>query len=400
LKQLFGAFVCLLILLSQLGAGMAFYEAENEEQTLELSGYMGLGAGLLEYPDNNSMYSEEKGSAWSATFRLLLDADLAEAVHLAANVLQRSHSKLPLRPPFASLLPDDVERSSILTWEQHDSLNSRSELLVDALYLQYSVGRLEMAVGRQPVNLAATFYFTPNDFFAPFAPQTFFRSYKAGVDALRADYRLAELSQVTLLGVLAYDPDPSSSNSWSEDPNWSGSSLLARLSHEMAGFEWAVLVGTVDDQTISGGSLQGELFELVGLRMEGHYANPETTGGSSYYRLATGLEKLYANSFNWRVEYYHNSGSYAAFGTQGSNDAAFGCGYQFSPLLNGSFLALTNLDDDSLLFSGNLLYSLSDESELSLIISLPSGDKPTMVDPGSEFGRQPHTALLEYRLYL
>ena len=168
----------------------------------------------------------------------------------------------------------------------------------------------------------------------------------------------------------------------------------------MAGFEWVALVGTVDDQTIFGGSLQGELFELVGLRMEGHYADPETSGASSYYRLATGLEKLYANSFNWRVEYYHNSAGSAAFGSPGSNYAAFGCGYQFTPLLSGSFLALTNLGDDSRLFSGNLLYSLSDESELSLIISLPSGDKPNMVDLGSEFGRQPLAALLEYRLYI
>ena len=133
--------------------------------------------------------------------------------------------------------------------------------------------------------------------------------------------------------------------------------------------------------------------------MEGHYADPETTG-SSYYKLSTGLEKLYANNFNWRVEYYHNSGASVTFGTQGNNYTALGCGYQFTPLLTGSFLYLINLDDDSLVVSGNLLYSVSDESELSLVISIPSGDEPNMVDPGSEFGRQPVAALLEYRLYL
>ena len=393
-------FLCLASLFCLPGQVGAFYEVEDGGRTLELRGFMGLGAGWFKYPANNIVYAEEDDLAWSANFRLLVDAGLTEKLYLTANVLQSSYSKPPLSPAFASLFPIDVDRSSILTWEQHDSLNSRSELLVDDLHLQYSASRLELAVGRQPVNLAATFYFTPNDFFAPFAPQTFFRSYKPGVDALRADYRLAELSQVTVLGVLSYDPDPGSSNGWSADPDWSGSSLLVRMSHEMAGFEWAVLAGTVDDHTISGGSLQGELFELVGLRMEGHYADPETTGTNSYYKLSTGLEKLYANSFNWRVEYYHNSGGSANFGNQGSNYGAFGCGYQFTPLLIGSFLALTNLGDDSLLFSGNLLYSVSDESELSLIISLPSGDEPNMVDPGSEFGRQPLAVLLEYRLYL
>jgi hypothetical protein len=391
--------LCLVPLFCLPGQVEAFYEVEDGERTLELRGFMGLGAGWLKYPDDNTIYTEEDDLAWSANFRLLVEAGLTEKLHLTANILQSSFSKPPLSPAFASLFPIDVERSNGLTWEQHDSINSRSELVVDDLYLQYSANRLEMAVGRQPVNLAATFYFTPNDFFAPFAPQTFFRSYKPGVDAVRADYRLAELSQITMLGVLSYDPDPGSSNGWSAEPDWSGSSLLTRVSHEMAGFEWAVLAGTVDDHTIFGGSLQGELFDMVGLRMEGHHADPEATG-DSYYKLATGLEKLYANSFNWRIEYYHNSGGSVGIGSQGSNYTAVGCGYQFTPLLLGSFLSLINLSDDSLLFTGNLLYSVSDESELSLIISLPSGDEPTMIDPGSEFGRQPLTVLLEYRLYL
>ena len=390
-----------LVVLSYLaGQVQAFYEVEDQERYLELRGFISLGGGWLEYPKTNTIYTKEDDQPWSGNFRLLLDAEPNDDLHLTVNILQSSYSKPPLSPFFAGLFPSDVERSGVLTWEQHDSASSRSELVVDVLNLQYSASRFELAAGRQPVNLATTFYFTPNDFFAPFAPQTFFRSYKPGVDALRADYRLAELSQLTLLGVLAYDPDPDSSNGWSNDPDWSGSSLLARISHEMIGFEWAAIFGTIDDHTISGGSLQGDLFELVGLRMEGHYADPETSAGSGYYKLATGLEKLYANSFNWRAEYFHYSDGSAGFGNLASNYGAFGCGYQFTPLLTGSFVALFNLVDDSFLLSANLLYSLSDESELSLVISIPDGDEPDMISPGSEFGRQPLTALLEYRLYL
>ncbi|MCA1766390.1 MAG: hypothetical protein LC633_09140 [Desulfobulbaceae bacterium] len=79
--------------------------------------------------------------------------------------------------------------------------------------------------------------------------------------------------------------------------------------------------------------------------------------------------------------------------------AALGFGWEFSPLLTGSLIGLAALDDDSRLLSGNLLYSLSNESELSLIISIPSGDSSGTTTPGSEFGNQPRLALLEYRFY-
>ena len=167
-KQLLSGLICLAALLCLSGSGRAFYEAGSEGSTWELHGFMAFGAGFLDYPADNFLYTEEEELAWSASFRLLADADLAEALHLTANVLQSSYSKQPLSPAFASFFAIDVERSSSLTWEQHDSVNTRSELLVDALNLQYSTGRLDLAVGRQPVNLAATFYFAPNDFFAPF----------------------------------------------------------------------------------------------------------------------------------------------------------------------------------------------------------------------------------------
>jgi hypothetical protein len=53
--------------------------------------------------------------------------------------------------------------------------------------------------------LASTYYFSPNDFFAPFTADTFYREYKAGVDAVRLDINLGTLSQLTLIGALTYD---------------------------------------------------------------------------------------------------------------------------------------------------------------------------------------------------
>ncbi|MEN8135567.1 MAG: hypothetical protein ABFS18_08545 [Thermodesulfobacteriota bacterium] len=403
------AFCGLLLLLTVFcwpGAVQGFYEYQGRNSSLDVSGFVGAGAGQLTYPAASNLYDVRDDQAWSGDLRLLVEADYKDDLRLSGNILQSSRAKAPFTTAVSAFIPLDVERSSLLTWEQHDSRRSRSELLVDDLYLQYQTTRLDFAVGRQPVNLATTFYFVPNDFFAPFAPQTFFRTYKPGVDGLRADFRLAELSQLTMLGVLAYDRDGSAANGWSRKPDCSETSLLIRASREMVGFEWVVLVGTVDDNTISGGSLQGELFNLIGLRAEGHYSAPETAGGHSHFKLAVGLEKLYANNFSWRLEYFQNSTgglgnvSGLPIATDQNRDyGALGLGYELTPLLNGSLLTLIGFDDDSGVLSANLLYSLSDESEMSVICSVPFGDRPGPSSAGSEFGSQPRMVLLEYRHY-
>jgi hypothetical protein len=384
-----------------------FYEKRAGDSYLELRGFMELGAGYVKYPESSSIFIDGEDFPWKADFRLLADSDQGQALHITANVLQSTYSRLPLEPALAALVPFDIRRSSVLTWVQHDTANSHSEMVVDVLQFQYRTSKVDYTVGRQPINLATTFYFAPNDFFAPFAPQTFFRAYKPGVDALRGDLRLAELSQLTLLAVLSYETEETAPNKWEKKPDWQNTSYLGRGTAELAGFEWGVLGGTVNDYTIIGGSLQGDILGQIVLRAEGHYGDPETSSEESFYKLSVGIEKLYANNFNWRLEYFQNSNggpgagaNLVAVAYQGRDYGALGLGFEFTPLLTGGFVALANINDNSQLFSANFLYSLSNESELSLLLSAPSGSEPSSpVDPGSEFGNQPATVLLEFRAY-
>ncbi|MEN8142741.1 MAG: hypothetical protein ABFQ82_03980 [Thermodesulfobacteriota bacterium] len=292
-----------------------FYEQRQDDSALEIRGFLGFGAGYVSYPPFSTIFREGEDLPWTADLRILLDSDHGEDIHLTANILQSTRSKPPFEPAIAGLIPVDVERSSLLTWEQHDTAGSRSEMVVDVLQLQYRTSKIDYTVGRQPVNLATTFYFAPNDFFAPFAPQTFFRTYKPGVDGIRGDILLAELSQLTLLAVLSYDTEPASPDTWQYEPDWRSTSFLGRVTAELAGYEWAFLAGTVNDYTIAGGLLQGDVFGQIVLRGEGHYGDPETSSGESFFKLAVGIEKLYANNFNWRLEYFQNSGG---SGTGGS----------------------------------------------------------------------------------
>jgi hypothetical protein len=78
-------------------------------------------------------------------------------------------------------------------------------------------------------------------FFGSFAPQNFYRVYKPGVDTVRFERQLANLSQLTLAGVLGYDRDPESDSGWSRSPDWDRTSVLGRYVMDAGGFEWGAL---------------------------------------------------------------------------------------------------------------------------------------------------------------
>ena len=76
-----------------------------------------------------------------------------------------------------------------------------------------------------------------------------------------------------------------------------------------------------------------------------------------------------------------------------------GMSYEFTPLFNGDLLLLGNMDDDSSLIALNGLYSLGDESELNISLSIPTGDKPGLTAIQSEYGSSPTSLSIEIRSY-
>lgn len=391
----------------------AFYQRQWGASDVELRGFVDLSGAFSRNPADTVFYPDRTEALWGGSGRFLADARLGAAARTELNVLQTVRAKPSFRLASPGEAAVEVERSALLTWEQHESGNSEAQLDVDVLTVGWSCRRLDLTLGRQPVNLATTFYFSPNDFFAPFSAQTFFRVYKPGVDAARAEVRLGELSQLSIIGVLGYEPDPSRGNGWSASPDWSRASLLGRLAVPFAGFEWALLAGSVRDQTVSGGSLQGELFNWLGIRAEGHYAAAETGSAASGLEVTVGLEHRFVNSLTIRLEQFHHGQGYGSIdlvneaarhgrlglGYTGRDYTAFDMGYEFSPLLTGELLLIRNWTDQSWLFSVNSVYSLSDESELNLNITVPHGHAPDQATIRSEFGLEPCQAALAYRRY-
>ena len=401
-----GIFVTLiLVALSQ--PAYAFFSWQNDDQTVELRGLL-RGSGLtLRNSDNQVFYNKRSVSGLAASGRLMLDAGSSEQFSFELHTVQ-SYIPMELQTSGSNIaVLRDVERSNLLDWSFG---GKRSHLLIDRLNFQYDSAKLNLKMGRQPLNIASTFYFTPNDFFAPFAAQTFFRAYKPGVDAVRADIQLAELSQLSLISVLGYRLDASSDNGWSNRVDTARNSYLARASSVWGDFELAFLAGSVRKDRIVGVDFQGELFNWLGVRGEGHVNFPDQAGQRRSAEFALGLEHRWENSFTLRIEqFYHgsgasNSGGYNLSATmQGlylaRHYTAVGMSYEFTPLLNGDVTAVYNWVDKSALIAFYLLYSLSDESELAMGTTATAGRRPLATTINSEFGLYPISASVEFRAY-
>jgi hypothetical protein len=386
----------------------AFYQWQGDALALELRGFA-RGVGVAANNPNDDFLFEQDEVLGAGVFgRLMLDiewSNLTAEIHIVQSVLGDELRTGGSR--FASLI--DAERSDGLHWRYG---NGRADLVIDRVNVQYESDDLRFKLGRQPINLATTFYFTPNDFFAPFAAQAFFRTYKPGVDSARVDWQWSEHSQLSLITVLDYETDLGQPTGWKTSPNWSDTAYLARLSTLTENFELGLVAATVSGDDIIGFDFQGEVFDWFGLRGEGHLRFADEAHTERDAKLSLAIDKRWQNTLTLRLEHFYqrvgakNSDGYQVIALADNNNfylarnyTAIGAGYEFTPLWLGDAVWLFNHQDASKLLALYSTYSLSDESELSAGINIPIGKQPEFGQLKTEFGSFPHSVTMEYRLY-
>lgn len=389
----------------------AFYERETDTGFIDVRGMIQSSFSAIKNPDNRILYSNFTSSNIAGLARLIVQGKQGDNLDFEMNACQSLIPASLLYGRTSLQLSPDVERSGIA--EKSFSSRHHIHFFLDRLNLKCSFDRVDLTAGRQPINLATTFYFTPNDFFAPFAARTFYRVYKPGVDAVRAEVRIGELSRLSLISVLGYRSEPGSETGWSNEPDAERTSCLGRISLVFGDFEYGFLGGVVRDMNIAGFSIQGELFRWLGVRAEGHYASHDSDLLDSWSEMCVGIEHHWENSLDLRFEYFfHGSGagSVSGYSTSpamisresayaGRRYAALGIGYELTPLMDIKMTAINNMADDSYMIALNGAYSLSDESELVMGVGLPVGEEPEGALIKTEFGSYPHTLTIEIRWY-
>lgn len=377
-----------------------FYSWQSDESDGDVRGllrFMGYG---LDYPAELQQADE-----WQSGLvgRLLAEYG-SDRVNLELNIYQTWLPSSLAQQTTGNT--SQVERSGAL--ERNISHDHYARQGIDRLSLRWTFPGLDIHLGRQPINLATTFFFSPNDLFAPFDAQDFYRVYKAGVDGLRVEAQLGELSQLSLIGVLGYAPDSTNSNGWADTVDSQRHSYVARLTTSHDDIEWGAILGKVRRSRIVGLSIQAELLDWLGIRIEAHRAedlNLATT--SNEYSI--GVEHRWPNSLMLQFEqYYHGKGlsSTSAYdplnlpaGRLARRYQAMGLSYEFGPLLSGQFSLLRNYIDHSMTFNTYLLYSLSDEAELAISLNLARGRANSQLQLNSEYGSLPAVLSVELRSY-
>jgi hypothetical protein len=307
-----------------------------------------------------------------------------------------------------------------LAWRWAEEDDFRATLFFDRLNVQSSSGRADVAFGRQAINFSQAYFWNPLDIFLPFDPEAFDRSYKPGVDALRADYTLGPFSALTLVAAfgrkLVVKPTAEGyaleADDFSDEP-WYGSALMARGRTTLHRFDATLQGGKVYGGYQLGAGFSGEAGPL-GLRGEGTYFL--AAGGSAtllpdaggeralrrvdllvdHARFVVGADHRFGSGLYVNGEYFYNGAgeeedlvlalarvSVGDMTNLGEHLLGLQASYEFHPLLTGHVAWIHSFSDGSDLVTPTFTWSVADEAECLFGATIASGDRPVRGDPGA-----------------
>lgn len=390
---------------------------EDKEKGLEIRGFFKTDFFYTEIEkDDTPFHIDDEIYGNDTTFRLILDKKfLDDEIVFKANLMTRSlaidSDKFDVRPTGT-----DIERSSSLFYKNDLHDHSYVYTVFDVLNIGYTFGNMDITLGRQVINYATTYLFTPNDFFAPFSATDYYRTFKGGVDAIRMTLNMGQFTTLDYVGVLTYKQDLTELSGFVERPTYGDTSHILRVVTSVYNSEISAFGGRYKDLAVYGGGLQTEIpYFGLALKAEGHIEMPEDKPRDSETLYTIHLSRIFDNSLNITAEYFYNglgyddSDKYFLYANKNSHMnypglyyLALSAGYDVTPIDNVQITLLKNLTDGSSLLNLYNKYSLSDESDLFASLSIPFGDGYEFIgspSPRQEYGASPVSFLVEYRLF-
>ncbi len=333
------------------------------------------------------MWSDTFSSGWNFDAAYLAVARYGLGVEL----LRKERANDPF-------FPVDPDRTAL--WHLNHVLTDRdqtyTEHRLDRLSAGYSTSHLVLKVGRQALTWGSGLVFHPMDLFNPFPPNATYTAYKPGTDMLYGQWLFESGSDVQ--GVAVPRRDLNTGNVTEDQSS--------------AGIKWHGFFGR--DQTISmdlllaqnyrtqvfgvgvSGPLSGATWnvEVVPTRSDDNSVLTSFLANAQYAWV--GNEK----NVNAYIEYFHNSFGVSGTGhtlsdlpvslterlsrgelfTMSSNYLGTGVDIQWTPLWDLKPSVISNLDDASILLIGQAIYSLTQNTNLTLGFQWGLGGR------GTEYG--------------
>ena len=366
--------------------------------------------GDIGYINKNTLLTSDQQS-----LRLMLDDtnDKNEwSVHLK---IARQHLS---GIPFNDKHPSDLFRYNTLSYdwlnENETSNATRLGYEVDRAFYKQSFKKMSFVIGRQAVDWGNGRFWQPLNVFGAFSPTDLDTDYKQGIDALRFNWFPSDFSSLT--AVYAFSPNDSATIK-----KQTNSALYFRrqIGEES---DYALLAGTITGYQIIGASFESA-WSGMGWRVESAYYNDTNTNNDFTFSIA-GLDYQINNETIITAEWYNNSRGastvsaitnptidlFSQYGLQpqlSQNVLGVSINRVLTPLINGTYTLLVSplqntngTLNSSLLHQFNLIYSVSNESELLLSFLWGSGRGLNLSGKTqSEFGHVPVSLSMRLRFY-
>ena len=312
----------------------------------------------------------------------------------------------PESPPFYRITP--------LDWPIMEVPGGSWRHEIDRAYVAWHARWAEVTVGRQAIGLGRGVLFGAVDLFAPFSPLEADREWRRGVDAVRADVKLAD--RWSLDGVAAFGE------------SIDGSAFVARLrgyAGEVDGellLGWRardLMAGLVGSGAVGDAEVHGELAAYRtpdpypgGLGADGRIVPKAVVGAS--YRIPAGQGILVFLEWHWsgfgvadpadtiaRLADPAFRERYLRGDTQilGQQVAALMASYETGPELTLSLLGLLSTRDASGVAVPGATFHLGDRVTVQASLYLPWGAPPVGTALASDYGAVPFSAFVQAAIY-
>lgn len=289
-----------------------------------------------------------------------------------------------------------LERSDHLSWRHR----------FDRLNLSWSPGRAaQLVAGRQAISWATTLFLTPADPFVPFDPSDPFREYRAGIDAVRMQLFPGPLSDIDLVVRAAEYRTHTTLTALARGRtvwrSWELSGWFGVLHDEAALAVGAV--GALGTVAVRGeAELRDADRELVFRGALGIDGRIDVLGKDLYYVFEYQRDGFGASHPAELVDVVVSDAFIRGeLQVLGRDELVAQGSYQIHPLWTLDVLALTNLDDPSLLLTPAASYSLSDEAVARSGLFLGFGDDTATLERPipSEYGLVPAFVYLSATIF-
>lgn len=312
-------------------------------------------------------------------------------------------------PNFRESIVSDPDDFANLYWNITTTSDIMALSTLDRAYLSIYFDYLTLTIGRQRIAWGTSRFISPLDLFNPFDPADIDKEEKLGVDALVAEIPLGDVSGLSMVLVPSKDMD--------------NASYALRLYTNVFDYDIAIVAGRFRDREVYGIDFSGQIWDVavygeLALNMEDtqdEYMVPDPLSpfGFSphkskreYIRATMGAEYIFPNTFSILLEYYYNGKGEEnrddynlealAAGdetTLARNYLFMTLGYQFTPLVNGTFSIFYNLDDASVMFAPSVEYSATESLYFNLGAQINTGTL------GSEYRMGSDLFYLQVRYY-